>query len=215
MTEPSQSLKRGPCQCCGETADLKCGPSRFGAETWACDGCWNPDHPSIDAASPLTETAIQSILEDEVYCDRFEGTYEYGDAVKRIMALSPSFDRTTEAFCEIANRASNFMDPDAAEWMPSIYKIACEAAGEDPWPLLEAAGWKRDELTVSVTRPDGNEAKAVADFIRSYRIAKARGEELSRPQHQPQPVNCEYPKCTFPECPCDVPPVSSHNEKTP
>ena len=32
-----------------------------------------------------------------------------------------------------------------------------------------------------VTRPDGDEAEAVADFIRSYRIAKARGEELSRP----------------------------------
>ena len=64
-----------PCQCCGETADLKCGPSRFGAETWACAECWEP----------------------------------------------------------------------------------------------------------SITRPDGDEAEAVADFIRSYRIAKARGEELSRP----------------------------------
>jgi len=41
-----------------------------------------------DAATPLTEATIQSILEDEVYCDRFEGNYDYGDAVKRIMALS-------------------------------------------------------------------------------------------------------------------------------
>jgi hypothetical protein len=56
--------------------------------------------------------------------------------------------KTKDIFYEIANRAANFMDPDAAEWMPSIYKIACEATGEDPWPLLEAAGWKRDELTV-------------------------------------------------------------------
>ncbi len=35
--------RRGPCQCCGETKDLKCGPSRFGAETWACADCWEPN----------------------------------------------------------------------------------------------------------------------------------------------------------------------------
>lgn len=34
------------CQCCGEEAELTCGPSRFGEETWACSECWNPseDH---------------------------------------------------------------------------------------------------------------------------------------------------------------------------
>jgi hypothetical protein len=53
-----------------------------------------------------------------------------------------------DALYEIANRASNMMDDDAAEWMPSIYKIACEATGEDPWPLLRAAGHTPPNLTV-------------------------------------------------------------------
>lgn len=48
---------------------------------------------------------------------------------------------------EIANRAANMLDDDAADWMPSIYRLACDATGEDPWPLLEQAGWKRP-LTV-------------------------------------------------------------------
>jgi hypothetical protein len=30
---------------------------------------------------------ILAILEDEVYCDRVEGTYDYGNAVARIMAI--------------------------------------------------------------------------------------------------------------------------------
>lgn len=46
-----------------------------------------------------------------------------------------------EALGEIANRASNLADDDAAEWMPSIYRIACEAIGEDPSPLLKATGF--------------------------------------------------------------------------
>lgn len=46
-----------------------------------------------------------------------------------------NMQKLTEALTEIANRAGNFMDPDAAEWMPSIYKIACEAIGEDPGPI--------------------------------------------------------------------------------
>ena len=53
-----------------------------------------------------------------------------------------------EALTEIANRAANFMDDDAAEWMPSIYKIACEAIGENPWPLLKAGGFTSENLTV-------------------------------------------------------------------
>jgi hypothetical protein len=48
-----------------------------------------------------------------------------------------------EAFYEIANRASNMGDPDAADWLPSIYRIACEASGEDPWPLLKRAGYDK------------------------------------------------------------------------
>lgn len=35
--------RHGACQVCGETADLKCGPSRFGNETWACKDCWQPE----------------------------------------------------------------------------------------------------------------------------------------------------------------------------
>jgi len=50
-------------------------------------------------------------------------------------------DKTREALLEICNRAANFMDDDAADWMASIYRIACDAIGEDPWPLLNAAGY--------------------------------------------------------------------------
>lgn len=44
-----------PCQVCGEVADLTCGPSRFGDQTWACDSCWNPEDavvPSADRGTP-------------------------------------------------------------------------------------------------------------------------------------------------------------------
>lgn len=34
------------CQLCGEVAPLRCGPSRFGSETWACEACWNPQETS-------------------------------------------------------------------------------------------------------------------------------------------------------------------------
>lgn len=39
----SSTKRRGSCQVCGETANLKCGPSRFGNETWACKDCWQPE----------------------------------------------------------------------------------------------------------------------------------------------------------------------------
>lgn len=39
----SSTERRGSCQVCGETANLKCGPSRFGNETWACKDCWQPE----------------------------------------------------------------------------------------------------------------------------------------------------------------------------
>ena len=58
-------------------------------------------------------------------------------------------ERLREVLLEIANRAANMMDPDAADWMPSIYKLACEAVGENPWSLLEAAGYTRETLSVS------------------------------------------------------------------
>jgi hypothetical protein len=31
---------RAACQCCSTVAELSCGPSRFGPETWACAECW-------------------------------------------------------------------------------------------------------------------------------------------------------------------------------
>lgn len=55
-----------------------------------------------------------------------------------------------EALTEIINRASNFADADAADWMPSIYKIACEATGSDPWPLLIANGYERNDLALKM-----------------------------------------------------------------
>lgn len=39
------------CQLCGEVAPLRCGPSRFGAETWACDSCWNPQEASTHSST--------------------------------------------------------------------------------------------------------------------------------------------------------------------
>lgn len=59
-------------------------------------------------------------------------------------------ERLTNALGEIANRAGNFMDADAADWMPSIYKIACEAIGHDPWPLLKASGFDPQNLSVTL-----------------------------------------------------------------
>lgn len=57
--------------------------------------------------------------------------------------------RLHEAHYEVANRAANMMDADAGTWMPSVYKIACEASGEDPWPLLKAAGFNPETLPVT------------------------------------------------------------------
>lgn len=69
-------------------------------------------------------------------------------ARSQLAVRNPMTDK--EIFAEIANRAANFMDPDAADWMPSIYKLACEAIGEDPWPLLTRNGYPRERLTVSI-----------------------------------------------------------------
>jgi hypothetical protein len=69
-------------------------------------------------------------------------------------------ERMRDTFCEIANRAGNMMDKDAASWMPSIFKIACEAAGEDPWRMLRAAGYTPETLTVSMSDAAPAEASA-------------------------------------------------------
>jgi hypothetical protein len=57
-------------------------------------------------------------------------------------------EKMREALYEIANRAANMADLDAAEWMPSIYRIACEATGKDPWPLLRACGFEPDNQLI-------------------------------------------------------------------
>ena len=43
--------RRGACQLCGQISDLKCGPSRFGHETWACDECWNPGASQVSSTN--------------------------------------------------------------------------------------------------------------------------------------------------------------------
>jgi hypothetical protein len=50
--KPLTSTKRAACQCCSTVAELSCGPSRFGPETWACADCWEPSStPSQESKS--------------------------------------------------------------------------------------------------------------------------------------------------------------------
>ena len=44
----SSTTRRGPCQCCSTMAELSCGPSRFGDETWACVDCWGGPMPPAE-----------------------------------------------------------------------------------------------------------------------------------------------------------------------
>jgi hypothetical protein len=39
-TEFAPAKRVAPCQCCSQVRPLRCGPSRFGEQTWACDECW-------------------------------------------------------------------------------------------------------------------------------------------------------------------------------
>ena len=64
-------------------------------------------------------------------------------------------ERLRETLIEIANRASNMMDDDAADWMPSIYKLACEAVGENHWRLLKAAGYTEETMSVGFDPAEG------------------------------------------------------------
>jgi predicted RNA-binding Zn-ribbon protein involved in translation (DUF1610 family) len=57
MVAAAVSSTQRACQVCGETADLKCGPSRFGAETWACKDCWEPEGSTV--TSPTRQTGDQ------------------------------------------------------------------------------------------------------------------------------------------------------------
>lgn len=101
---------------------------------------------------------------DEIckWCGAFESDHDYEQRARycyptRIIQLNAEIERMTAALCEIANRASNMGDPDAAEWMPSIYKLACEAIGEDPWPSLRANGHVPETLTVSLSHEQSEE----------------------------------------------------------
>jgi hypothetical protein len=58
----------------------------------------------------------------------------------RVVSALDHANQLREALCEIANRASNMADDDAAEWMPSIYAIAVKTLGDDPMPFLKAVG---------------------------------------------------------------------------
>ena len=57
---------------------------------------------------------------------------------EEVETLRERVKELTAALYEIANRAGNMCDDDAADWLPSIYKIACDVTGENPEPLLEA-----------------------------------------------------------------------------
>jgi hypothetical protein len=75
---------------------------------------------------------------------------QYNDDKASLAEAERVIEATCEAFYEISNRAANMMDQDAADWLPSIYRIACDACGENPLPMLRAAGFAPEELTVSM-----------------------------------------------------------------
>lgn len=104
--------------------------------------------PSSDDRSDLVERLREIIRGDGNLTPYLQDAFI--EAATTIASLREELDKAREAFYEIANRASNMMDDDAADWMPSIYKIACEASGENPWPLLKAAGYTQETLTVSI-----------------------------------------------------------------
>ena len=91
--------------------------------------------------------------------------------------------RLRAVLTEIANRAANMMDDDAASWMPSIYKLACEAIDENPWQLLKAAGYTEETMSISLTAPrtaDGGGEKRSDDDAapaRSPQTAPAPSEQ--------------------------------------
>jgi hypothetical protein len=46
------TVRHAPCQYCGTVADISCGPSRFGPETWACTDCWGGPMTPAQRNSP-------------------------------------------------------------------------------------------------------------------------------------------------------------------
>lgn len=94
----------------------------------------NPTPQAIEAAARRVEDAMERL-----------GTLSATGAA--VAALSGDLGDmvlvTKEALYEISHRAKNMGDDDAADWLPSIYRIACEAVGEDPWPVLTKFGFDR------------------------------------------------------------------------
>jgi hypothetical protein len=66
-------------------------------------------HPAQAAPEP---GEILQILEDEVYCDKFDGSYDYGDAVPRILALfatqPPAAPVDQDRLAELQNEAGMY-----------------------------------------------------------------------------------------------------------
>jgi hypothetical protein len=106
---------------------------------------------------------------------------------RRFLNPAPDVLAMREALGEIANRASNFADDDAAEWMPSIYKISCEAIGEDPKPSLKAAGFDglpdtwptRQALTAAPSLPSVEEIARIERVISLMKIANTQKTPMS------------------------------------
>jgi hypothetical protein len=102
-------------------------------------------HPAQAAPEP---GEILQILEDEVYCDKFDGSYDYGDAVPRILALfatqPPAAPVDQERLAELQNEAGMYK---------SLYENAIaqrSSAGTDQegwdlvaksWVVLESYGF--------------------------------------------------------------------------
>jgi hypothetical protein len=154
----------------------------------------------IDAAAPSRPDAgggvreaqhiIEGILLSRIYQKRIEGyTIETAKEIATALSTPPAAvesnasveARLREALLEIANRAANMGDPDATDWLPSIYLIACESAGEDPWPLLRRMGYSQDGLTITLSTAVGDEAKKSEGGPLNWQLsddAKARLAEI-------------------------------------
>jgi hypothetical protein len=104
-------------------------------------------YPGGAQAAPEPGEILQ-ILEDEVYCDKFDGSYDYGDAVPRILALfatqPPAAPVDQDRLAELQNEAGMYK---------SLYENAIaqrSSAGTDQegwdlvaksWVVLESYGF--------------------------------------------------------------------------
>jgi hypothetical protein len=67
----------------------------------------------------------------------------------RALKAEAEVERLKYALGEVANRAGNYMDDDAHEWMPSIYNVACNAL---------------DGRALSLEPPEGHHKKTQQDL---------------------------------------------------